>query len=122
MPWTPLFQALLYLSLIVSCAPVCLLIWRVVRRFGGRGLVVVVGIAAVIGPPRDYVVAALFPEWIVFGPGVGPIFGIAATYAGFVALGYAVMRLVAGPARGSQLARRPGGHLAPQIERGPVAG
>jgi hypothetical protein len=91
---------------LVSSAPIYLVTWRVARRFGRRGLAMVVGIAAVIGPPRDYAVAALFPEWIVFGPGLAPIFGVAATYAGFVALGHAVMRLVAGPARDDRLARR----------------
>jgi hypothetical protein len=109
MSWTPEFLALLLAVGIVSCAPIYLVTWRVARRFGWRGLAMVLGIAAVIGPPRDYAVAALFPEWIVFGPGLAPIFGIAATYAAFVMLGHAVMRLVAGPARDDRLARCPRG-------------
>lgn len=52
----------------------------------------------VIGPPRDYLYAAVYPEWMVFAQGVAPILADAATYIAIVALGHAVMWLVAGPA------------------------
>jgi hypothetical protein len=68
---------------------------------------VVVIVAAVIGPPRDYWYMARFPEWGAYGPGVAPVLAIAATYVVMVVLGHGVMRLVAGPARESPLARRP---------------
>jgi len=44
---------------------------------------------------------------MVFAPGVAPIVADAAAYVGIVALGHAVMRLIAGPAREDRLARRP---------------
>lgn len=62
-------------------------------------------IVTVIGAPRDYLIAAMFPKWMVFAPGVAPILADAATYAGIVVLGHAVMRLIAGPARADRLAR-----------------
>ena len=73
------------------------------RRFGWRGLAVCLVIVAIIGPPRDYLYAAKYPEWMVFAQGIAPILADAATYVGIVALGHAVMRLVAGPARGDRL-------------------
>ena len=62
-------------------------------------------IVAVIGPPRDYLIAATFPKWMVFAPGVIPILADAAAYVGMVAVGHAVMRFIAGPASEDQLAR-----------------
>jgi hypothetical protein len=102
---TPYFVPLLYLGLAVSCSPIYLITWRVARRFAWRGLAVFIGVVAVIGPPRDYLYAATFPEWIVFAPGVAPVLADAATYVAIVALGHAVMRLVAGPAREDRFAR-----------------
>jgi hypothetical protein len=104
---TPYFLALFYLGLVISCSPIYLITWRVARRFGWRGLAVCLGVVAIIGPPRDYLIAAKFPEWMVFAPGVAPILADAATYVGIVVLGHAVMRLIAGPARKDRLARRP---------------
>jgi len=105
--WEPYFLAFFYLGFVISCAPVYLVTWRVARRFGWHGLAVVVVVVAVIGPPRDYWYMARFPEWGAYAPGIAPVLAIAATYAVMVVLGQSVMRLVAGPARGSPLARRP---------------
>lgn len=96
--WTPLFLALFYLGFAISASPIYLITWRLARRFGWRGLAVFTGIVVVIGPPRDYLFAAIFPQWMVFAPGVAPILADAATYMGIVALGHGVMRLIAGPA------------------------
>jgi hypothetical protein len=104
---TPYFLPLFYLGLSISLTPIYLVTWRLARRFGWRGLAVFIGIVTVIGPPRDYLIAATFPKWMVFAPGVAPILADAATYAGIVALGHAVMRLIAGPAREDRLARHP---------------
>ncbi|MEO6059182.1 MAG: hypothetical protein ABJB33_08120 [Gemmatimonadota bacterium] len=103
---TPFFLPLLYLASAISCAPIYLVTWRVARRFGGRGLAVSTGIVAVVGPARDYWIAATFPQWMVFAPGILPILADSATYVGILLLGHAVMRLVAGPALEDQLARR----------------
>jgi hypothetical protein len=89
------------------CAFVFLLTWRIARRFGARGLAVVAVVAAVIGPIRDKSFAARFPEWGSFAPGVAPVLAIAGSYVLFGVVGHGVMRLVAGSARGSPLARRP---------------
>jgi hypothetical protein len=67
------FRLELWLAFAVSCTPVYLISWRAARRFGGRGLAVFALAAEVIGPARDYQVAAMFPDWITFSPGVAPI-------------------------------------------------
>jgi len=105
--WTPYFLALFYLGFAISVTPIYLVTWRVARRFGVRGLVVCLGIVAIIGPPRDYLIAAMFPAWMVFAPGVAPVLADAATYVCIVALGHAVMRLIAGPSSEDRLKRRP---------------
>ena len=104
---TPYFLLLFYLGLSISLTPIYLVTWRLVRRFGWRGLAVFVSIVTIIGPPRDYFYAATFPKWMVFAPGIAPILADGATYAGVVVLGHAVMRLIAGPAREDRLARQP---------------
>jgi hypothetical protein len=105
---TPYFLALFYLGTSISLTPIYPVTWRVARRFGWRGLAVFTGIVTIIGAPRDYFIAAMFPKWMVFAPGVAPILADSATYAGIVILGHAVMRLIAGPAREDRLARKPG--------------
>jgi hypothetical protein len=104
---TPYFLALFYLGVAISLMPIYPVTWRLARRFGWRGLAVFISIVTVIGPPRDYFIAAMFPKWMVFAPGIAPILADAATYCGIVALGHAVMRLVAGRAGKDRLARQP---------------
>ena len=101
--WTSYFLPLFYLGLVISCSPIYLVTWRVARRFGWRGLAVCLAVVAIIGPPRDYLYAAKFPAWMVFAPGVAPILADAAAYVGIVALGHAVMRLIAGPSTEDRL-------------------
>jgi hypothetical protein len=101
--WTPYFLMLFFLGLSISVTPIYLITWRIARRFGWRGLAVCLGIVAIIGPPRDYLYAMKFPEWMVFAPGVAPLLADAATYVGIVAIGHAVMHLIAGPARADRL-------------------
>jgi hypothetical protein len=102
---TPYFAFILYVGLAITCSPIYVVTWRVARRFGWRGLAVFVAIVAVVGPPRDYLYAAMFPQWMVFSPGVAPILADSATYIGIVVVGHAVMRLVSGPARADRLTR-----------------
>lgn len=101
-------SVLLWLGFAVSCAPAYLLTWRVARRFGGRGLAVCVLASAIIGPPRDYWIAAVFPNWIIFSPGVAPVLADATVYVLLVIVGHGVMRLVAGSAQEDSLARQKG--------------
>ena len=104
--WEPYYLTLLWIDFALG-AFIFLITWRIARRFGSRGLALVVIAAAVIGPPRDYWYMQRFPEWGSYAPGVAPILAISATYVILVVLGHGVMRLVAYPARGSPLARRP---------------
>jgi hypothetical protein len=101
--WTPYFVLLFYLGLVISCSPVYLVTWRLARRFGWRGLAVFIGIVAIIGPPRDYLFAAVFPKWMVFAPGFAPVIADATAYIGIVAIGHGVMRLIAGPSSQDRL-------------------
>jgi len=96
LPSTAPVWVLLYAGLSVSMSPLYLITWRIARRFGSRGLALCLLIVGVIGAPRDYLYAAIHPEWMVFGPGVTPIVADAATYVAMVALGHAVMALVSG--------------------------
>jgi hypothetical protein len=100
------FQLALWLVGAVSCSPVYLITWRVARRFGSVGLAICVLVAVVIGPPRDYIVARVFPNWIVFAPGVAPVVAVAIIYALLVTVGHAVMFMVAGPSDRDPLAGR----------------
>src|SRR5262245_8292441 len=104
--WEPYYLTLLWMAFALG-ADMLIITGRIGRRFGWRGLAVGVIAAAVIGPPRDYWYMQRFPEWGSYAPGVAPILAISATYVILVVLGHGVMRLVAGPARGSPLARRP---------------
>jgi hypothetical protein len=105
-PWESNFLTALGINCAL-CAFAFLITWRIARRFGGRRLAVVVVVAAVVGPIRDKSFAERFPEWGTFAPGVVPALVISACYVLFVVVGQGVMRLVAGPAQGSPLARRP---------------
>ncbi len=102
---TPSFILLFYFGLAISLTPIYLVTWRLARRFGWRGLAAFISIVTIIGPPRDYLIAATFPKWMVFAPGVTPILADAATYAGMMALGHVLMRFMAGPASGDEFGR-----------------
>jgi hypothetical protein len=104
--WEPYFLTLLLIGF-AECAFIFLITWRISRRFGWRGLVVLLAVLAVIGPPRDYWYMRRFPEWGGYASGVAPVVAISATYVLLVLLGHGVMRLVAGPADADRLARRP---------------
>ncbi len=104
--WETYFLALLAISM-AEAAFVFLVTWRIARRWGWRGLGVVVVLVAIIGPPRDYWYMARFPEWGYYAPGIAPVLAISATYALMIVLGHGVMRLIAGPANADALARRP---------------
>jgi hypothetical protein len=101
---TPL-SLLLYFAISISVSPIYLVTWRLARRFGWRGLAIFTGIVTIIGAPRDYFIAAKFPQWMVFSPGVMPIVADSAAYFLIVVTGHAVMRLVTGPSAADPLAR-----------------
>lgn len=99
------FQLLLWLGFTISSVPTYLILWRVVRRFGGRGLAVCIVVSTVIGPPRDYWITSMFPAWMTFAPGIAPVIADAAIYALLIIVGHVVMRMVVGPAQADSLAR-----------------
>jgi hypothetical protein len=105
-PWEPYFLTLSLICMTL-CAFIFLITWRIARRFGWRGLAVVLVVLAVIGPLRDEWYMRRFPEWGSYGPGIAPVLAISASYVVLVLVGHGVMRLVAGPAREDRLARRP---------------
>lgn len=104
--WEPYFLTVLWIDFAV-CGFLYLITWRIARRFGWRGLAVVVAVLAVLGPVRDYRYMEQFPEWGAYAPGIAPVLAISATYVLLVVLGHGVMRLVVGPAAADRLARRP---------------
>lgn len=98
--WLPL-----YVGLAISLTPIYLITWRLTRRFGRRALTWSLVVVAVIGPPRDYLIGAKYPDWMVFAPGVAPFLADLVTYVAVVALGHAVMSMIAGPGRADRFAR-----------------
>ena len=103
--WTPYFLALLLIDMTV-CGFLFLLTWRIARRWGWRGLAVTLIVAAIVGPPRDYMYMRYFPEWGHYGPGIAPYIAISGAYVILIAVGHGVMRLVAGPSSANSLARQ----------------
>ncbi len=117
--WEPHYLMLLWIDFAL-CAFIYLITWRIARRFGWCGLAVVLVIAAFLGPVRDKWYMERFPEWGSYAPGIAPVLAISATYVVMVVLGHGVMRLVAGPDRGSPLARRPGESAEPSAAADPA--
>jgi hypothetical protein len=105
MTWEPYFLTLMWIGMI-PCGFLFLITWRIARRFGGRGLAVVICVVAVVGPLRDSWYMARFPEWGTYGPGFAPMVATSGAYTLLGIIGHGVMRLVAGPAAADPLARR----------------
>jgi len=102
---TPYAPVLMYLAAgLWYGAGVALIVWRVTRRFGRRGLAAFLGIAGILGPARDYAGAAVTGV-IVFAPGIVPLLADALCWIAGMAAIQGLMRLIAGPARGDRLAR-----------------
>jgi hypothetical protein len=104
--WRPYFLTLVVVGNAVT-AFVFLITWRIARRFGARGLGVLLAALAIIGPPRDRWYMRTFPEWGSYAPGFAPVLAISACYIILILVGHGVMRLVAGPSAADALALRP---------------
>lgn len=104
---SPAFRTLLYVGTIVSTIPIFLVTWRIARRFGWRGLTLTFTVAALLGPVREFAVANAFPQWVRLTPSPATIIVLSLAYGCGFAAGHAIMRLVAGPAKASRLARWP---------------
>jgi hypothetical protein len=105
---TPVGPLAIYPLLVVAFAFLALIGWRVLRRFGSRGLTVFLGILAVVGTLRDYLIAGRLMGLVVFAPGIALAIIDALLWAGLTALAVTVMHAVSGPSRDDRLARRPG--------------
>ena len=103
---TPFGPLAIYPLLVVAFAFLALIGWRVMRRFGWRGLAVFLGVLAVVGTLRDYLISGRIMGLVVFAPGFVLVFIDAFLWAGLTALAIAVMRAVSGPARDDRLARQ----------------
>jgi hypothetical protein len=77
---------------------IALIAWRVQRRFGAGGVVVLTAVFCLIGLVRDFTVAAIFPEMIFFGPLPDSALADVAVWAIIVLVALLVSRLVSGPA------------------------
>ena len=95
---------LLFASGVLVGAAIALIGWRIARRFGWRGLAVVVTVVSIGFPLRErlYLSAA---HLMVVVPGFRPWIANTLSYACGLLLSHAVMRLIAGPARDDRLAR-----------------
>jgi len=78
--------------------------WRVMRRFGTRGLVVFVPAFALFGLTRDYLYS-ITTGLIVFGEGAVPLLADWTAYGPAAALVQLLMYWTAGPPRSDPLAR-----------------
>ena len=103
---TPYGPPLIYPVVIFLFATLALVGWRVTRRFGWRGQVAFLSAVTFLGTVRDYRIAALLPEFIVFASGIGVVLIDAACWANMLALAQAAMHLVAGPVGGDPLSRQ----------------
>ena len=101
---TPVGPLAMYPLLVVAFAFLALIGWRVMRRFGLRGLTVFLAILAVIGTLRDYFIAGSLMGLVVIAPGVALAIIDALLWAGLTALAITVMRAVSGPSRDDRLA------------------
>jgi hypothetical protein len=88
--------------------------WRVIRRFGRRGLVGFLIVFALFGATRDYIFSHTMGG-IEFGPGPVPFLADLFAYGSPAAVVQLVMYLIAGPAGSDTLARTPG----TQVKLGP---
>ena len=101
--WTPSFLPLFYLGFVISGYP------NLPRYLAGGSAIRRARTGGVYRcrgdhrPAARLLIAAKYPAWMVFAPGIAPILADAAAYVGMVAIGHAVMRLVAGPAREDRL-------------------
>src|SRR5574341_1713 len=78
--------------------------WRVIRRFGRRGLIGFLIVFAAFGVTRDYLYS-ITTQVIVFGRGLMPLIADLFAYASAAAIIQLVMYWIAGPPGSDPLAR-----------------
>lgn len=75
---------------------IALFLWRAARAFGVRGVAVLFVLVLVLGPARDFTVAAVFPWMIHFGPFPTSLMWDIGAWAIVFDVAIVVSRLVAG--------------------------
>ena len=96
----------LYPLVVAVFTMIALIGWRVLRRFGWRGLMTFLALLTTLGVLRDFLIAEQVLGLIVFARGIAIVVIDGAIWTGTVALALAVMRLVAGPAGADPLGHR----------------
>ena len=96
----------LYPLVVVVFALLDLIGWRVMRRFGWRGLMVFLALLTTLGVARDFLIAEQLLGIIVFARGIATVVVDAAIWLGIEVLALTAMRLVAGPAAADPLGQR----------------
>ena len=100
-PYAPLRY---YSGALMGVAAIALVIWRLARRYGARGVAAALFALALLFPLRDYRVATT-THVIEFSAGFAPWLADGAAAVAVVALALAVMRFLVGPAESDALAR-----------------
>ena len=98
--------ALFFLVVPVTSAVYLLVSWRLARRFGWAAVAVFIVVVAVIVTAGNRLLFEIVTQIMTVSPGVRPLLADAAFVSVGLMLGYAVMRLIAGPARNDQFARK----------------
>lgn len=101
-PYAPLWY---YAGALMGFSAIALLMWRLTRRYGQTGLAAALGVVAILFPIRDYRVAAT-THVIEFADGFAPWVADGVAALAVATLAVTVMRVLAGPADGDELARR----------------
>jgi hypothetical protein len=81
----------------VGAAGISLVGWRVLRRYGGRGLLKFLGVFTILGAIRDYRIASgAKPAIIDFGPGAIPWLADAAGWLSLMVVAMLVQMMLGG--------------------------
>jgi hypothetical protein len=99
-------QPVMFLIGVFAGAAALLSVWRVSRRFGWVGPTVIMVVVSAGAPFRERLYYDKFWHMMTVSWGFYPMVADAALWAITFALGYAVMRLIAGPARNDRFARK----------------
>jgi hypothetical protein len=97
---------LFFLVVPVTSAVYLLVSWRLARRFGWTAVGVFIIVVAVIVTGGNRLLFEKVTQIMTVSSGVRPLLADAAFVSVGLMLGYAVMRLIAGPARNDQFARK----------------
>jgi serine/threonine protein kinase len=99
-------QPVMFLIVMFAGAAGLLAVWRLSRRFGWVGPTAAVVVVSAGAPFRERLYYEKFTHMMTVSWGFYPMVADAALWAVAFALGLAVMRLIAGPARNDRLARK----------------